>query len=187
MRGIMIFSLIPPLDALFSVCARLRQGRPSVMRRVATSFAAGAILATLTFSSHAQERTAQGTMGGSMMDSGMGPSRAAPGRPSRRSSETETLCGFSGGNPSRGAAIYAQTCVACHGQNGQGSIPGAPDFTKKGGVLRKPHSALQAHIRNGFRSPNSPLSMPAGGGNPSLTDQDLRDVHAYLHKAFGCG
>ncbi len=100
---------------------------------------------------------------------------------------TETICGFKGGNPTHGAEIYAKTCVSCHGADGKGAIPGTPDFTKKGGVLSHPHTALEDHIKNGFQSPGSPMPMPARGGNTALSDRDIRDVHAYLHKAFGCG
>ena len=172
-------------------------------RRAAVVLSVSAILALSALAVPTREGTAQGMMGsggmmgGSMMGGGgmMGgrtePGQAAPGStqsgaPNQQGGATP-ICGFSGGNPTRGAAIYAHTCIACHGEDGHGRVPGAPDFTKKGGVLSKPHSALQAHIKNGFSSPGSPLSMPPGGGNSSLTDQDLKDVHAYLHKAFGCG
>lgn len=96
-------------------------------------------------------------------------------------------CAFKEGDAKAGAAIFDQTCIACHGEDGKGVVPGAPDFTKKGGVLTKPHAVLQDHIKNGFSSPDSPLSMPPGGGNPALTDQDIKNVHAYLHERFGCG
>ena len=35
-----------------------------------------------------------------------------------------------------GAAVYRQTCMACHGANGKGAIPGAPDFTNPNGPLK---------------------------------------------------
>jgi len=96
-------------------------------------------------------------------------------------------CGFSDGDAAKGDKVYHTTCVACHRENGRGAVPGAPDFTKKGGVLSEPHSALTMHIKNGFHSPGKPLAMPPKGGNPNLTDQDIKDVHAYLHHRFGCG
>lgn len=108
------------------------------------------------------------------------PAAAAIGAP-------QTVCGFSGGDPDRGKAIYAQACASCHAPNGRGKLPGAPDLTKKGGVLSKPHAALQDHITNGFKSPGSRIAMPPRGGKPKLTDQDMKDVHAFMHKAFGCG
>ncbi len=96
-------------------------------------------------------------------------------------------CGFNEGDPDAGKRIYRYSCLSCHGSNGKGAIPGAPDFNKKGGVLSKPHSALTDHIANGFRSPGSPMAMPPMGGNPNLTEKDMLDVHAYLHQRFGCG
>lgn len=99
----------------------------------------------------------------------------------------QAVCGFSGGDPDLGKAVYAQACVTCHAANGRGKLPGAPDFTKKGGVLTKSHAVLEDHIINGFKSPNSRMAMPPRGGKKTLTNQDLKDVHAYMHKAFGCG
>lgn len=99
----------------------------------------------------------------------------------------QTICGFSGGDPDKGKAIYAKACVSCHAANGRGTLRGAPDFTKKGGVLKESHAALEEHMIRGFKSPGSPAAMPPRGGKPGLTDQDMKDVHAYLHKAFGCG
>ncbi len=84
-----------------------------------------------------------------------------------------------------GKAIYNQTCVACHGAEGTGQVPGAPDFTKTGGVLSKPNDVLLKHMENGVQSPGSPMAMPPRGGNPNLSEQDLKAVLAYLHKRFG--
>lgn len=103
------------------------------------------------------------------------------------SAEASADCGFSDGDAKAGDAVYHQTCVACHGDDGRGVVPGAPDFSKKGGVLSEPHAMLNDHIKNGFQAPGAPMAMPPKGGNPSLTDQDIANVHAYLHKRFGCG
>lgn len=90
------------------------------------------------------------------------------------------------GDVAAGQKVYNGTCIACHGAKGEGTVPGVPNFTKKGGVLSKPHSALVEHIKKGFQSGGG-LSMPPRGGDPSLTEQDLANVHAYLHSDFGCG
>lgn len=103
------------------------------------------------------------------------------------STQARADCGFSGGDWQAGEQVYQGTCIACHGPDGHGVVPGAPDFAKKGGVLTKPHSVMTEHIKNGFQEPGAPLAMPPQGGNPDLSDQDLMNVHAYLHHTFGCG
>ena len=96
-------------------------------------------------------------------------------------------CGVNeGGDPAKGAKIYNETCVACHGADGRGVVPGAPDFNKKGAVESRPHDVMTRHIKNGFREPGKPLAMPPKGGNPDLTDDDVLDVQAFLHKQFFC-
>lgn len=83
-----------------------------------------------------------------------------------------------------GAAVYRQTCIACHGANGKGAIPGAPNFTKQGGVLSQPDEVLEERVEHGFHSQGSPMAMPAKGGNPSLTETDIRDVILYMRERF---
>ena len=83
-----------------------------------------------------------------------------------------------------GEGVYAQTCIACHGGDGKGVIPGAPDFTDKSGRLSKADDALMNSLTNGFQSPGSPMAMPAKGGNSALTQGDLKNVLEYLRKTF---
>jgi mono/diheme cytochrome c family protein len=60
-----------------------------------------------------------------------------------------------------------------------------PDFTT--GVMAYSTESLLAHIKTGFRGPGRPLAMPPKGDNPTLTDEDIRNVLAYLRHTFGCG
>lgn len=83
-----------------------------------------------------------------------------------------------------GEAIYNQTCVACHGANGSGSLPGTPDFTAPDGPLSKPDDVLIRNITDGFQSPDSPMAMPAKGGNPDLSHADVQAVLGYLRESF---
>lgn len=83
-----------------------------------------------------------------------------------------------------GKAVYEGTCVACHGADGKGAIPGAPNFTEKNGRLSKPDGVLKKHILEGFQSPGSPMAMPPKGGNPSLTQADVDNVVHYLREKF---
>lgn len=83
-----------------------------------------------------------------------------------------------------GADVYSQTCVACHGDNGKGTVPGAPNFTKTDGPLSQTDETLFKHIKLGFKSPGSPMAMPPKGGNMSLTDADIKAVVDYLREAY---
>lgn len=89
------------------------------------------------------------------------------------------------GDREHGQQVYQQTCVACHGANGKGLVPGTPNFNAEDGVLTKSDTVLIKHVMEGFQSPGSPMAMPAKGGNPSLTEEDIRAVIDYLREAYG--
>ena len=86
---------------------------------------------------------------------------------------------------SAGQAIYSQTCIACHGANGKGAFPGVANLTGGDGALVKADEELLKSITDGFQSPGSALAMPANGGNPTLTEEDVKAVLAYLRAEFG--
>ena len=92
--------------------------------------------------------------------------------------------GFAGNIMADGAAVYNSTCIACHGADGKGVLPGAPDFTDNEGSLSKVDTVLFQNIINGFQSPGSPMAMPPKGGNASLSDQDIENVIAYMRSTF---
>ncbi len=88
------------------------------------------------------------------------------------------------GDPVAGEDIYKATCTACHGGDLAGidglGLPLAPsDF-----VSSQSEKDLAAFITQGrpTSDPDSTtgVDMPPKGGNPSLDDQDLLDVAAYL-------
>jgi len=89
------------------------------------------------------------------------------------------------GLASDGRAIYTQTCVACHGADGKGTIPGVPDFTGTDSPLVKSDTELLGSVTGGFQSPGSFLAMPPKGGNPALTEADVKAVLDYLRTEFG--
>ena len=84
-----------------------------------------------------------------------------------------------------GEEVYKQTCIVCHGANGQGAVPGAANFTAEKGVLSKTDNVLLAHIIKGFQTPGSVMAMPPRGGNPNLTDEDLKKALAYIRQTYG--
>lgn len=83
-----------------------------------------------------------------------------------------------------GKDVYNKTCIACHGKDGAGTLSGVPDFTKPDGVLSKTDKVLLQNIFSGFQSPGSPIGMPAKGGNPSLTEGDIKAVLKFLRESF---
>ena len=84
-----------------------------------------------------------------------------------------------------GKTIYTQTCIACHGADGKGSLPGVPDFTGSKSPLSKDDATLTKNVLEGFQSPGSPMAMPPKGGNPDLNTDDIQAVMNYLRETFG--
>ena len=89
------------------------------------------------------------------------------------------------GDPAHGASLYGQNCATCHGASLEGGIgavlnpidklPGVPDSLDA--------NFLISIITNGRTpQPGDPkqVQMPAKGGNTSLTDQDVRDLAAFI-------
>jgi len=83
-----------------------------------------------------------------------------------------------------GKTVYQGTCIACHGPDGKGVLPGVPDFTAPNSPLSQPDGVLIKHITEGFQAPDSPMAMPARGGNPTLTDTQISEALAYIRKTF---
>jgi len=81
-----------------------------------------------------------------------------------------------------GGTVYEGTCVACHGADGTGAIGGLPDLADR---LGKTDAELFDSVRNGFDGPGGIMPMPANGGNPNLTEQDVHDVIAYIRQTYG--
>lgn len=88
------------------------------------------------------------------------------------------------GESGRGAAVFNGTCIACHGSDGIGNIPGVPDLTGRAGLLSQDDTVLLKRMIEGFQSPGSPLAMPPRGGDPALSDADLKAVLEYMRKEF---
>lgn len=74
-------------------------------------------------------------------------------------------------DPLQGRKIYKTHCENCHGANGAGQIPGAPDFVR-GDALMKPDLQLMRTLKSGRGM------MPAYQG--MFTEPELLDVIAYL-------
>lgn len=83
-----------------------------------------------------------------------------------------------------GMSLYAKTCIACHGAGGVGIKGNGKPLVKNEFVGSQDDDALLAFIKRG-RDPGDPknttgVGMPARGGNPALSDDDLLDIIAYV-------
>ena len=88
------------------------------------------------------------------------------------------------GDPVRGAVVYRSSCATCHARDLQGIDGLGGALAPNTFVAEMTEEEIAAFLAIG-RSADDPdnmvgMAMPARGGNPSLTDQDLRDVAAYL-------
>jgi mono/diheme cytochrome c family protein len=89
------------------------------------------------------------------------------------------------GDPQKGATLYAQNCAACHGASLEGGIGAVLNPIDKLPGVANPldPNFLIAVITNG-RQPQAgdpkQTPMPPKGGNLNLTDQDVKDLAAYI-------
>jgi len=74
-------------------------------------------------------------------------------------------------DPRNGAMLYNNHCTGCHGAQGNGMMPGMPNF-QRGERLFKPDAALVQTLEHGSGV------MPAFRG--LMTTQEMLDVIAYL-------
>lgn len=81
--------------------------------------------------------------------------------------------------PTDGKAIYLKTCYVCHGDDGSGNMPGVSDLSKNTRLFIEPEITLIARIKNGIPG-SSGVSMPPKGGNPDLSDEQLKSVLHYI-------
>ncbi len=70
-----------------------------------------------------------------------------------------------------GQQVYQASCVACHGAG----IAGAPKVGDKGQWAARVSAGTEALYQGALIGKQSPAGvMPAKGGNPSLSDQDVK-------------
>ncbi len=88
------------------------------------------------------------------------------------------------GNAAQGKTKFDGTCASCHGMDAKG-LPGlGKDMTTSTFIKGQSDGDLIAFIKKG-RAASDPanttkVDMPAKGGNPALSDQDLADIVAYI-------
>ena len=90
------------------------------------------------------------------------------------------------GDAAAGEELFAGTCVACHGPEGRGVEGLGKDLHNNAFIDDNTDDELVAFLEVG-RPAGDPaneagVDMPPKGGNPSLTEQDLYDLVAFLRK-----
>jgi mono/diheme cytochrome c family protein len=83
-----------------------------------------------------------------------------------------------------GQRLFMANCGLCHGQNAEGKAKLGKGLRNNEFVGSLTDEELVTFLREGRRA-NHPLNergvdMPPRGGNPGLTDDDLRRIAAYL-------
>lgn len=88
------------------------------------------------------------------------------------------------GDSTAGREVFVASCVSCHGADAKG-VPGlGKDLTTSAWTPEQSDEDLLAFLLTG-RPASDPLNttgvdMPPKGGNPALTEDDLKNVVAYL-------
>src|SRR6516162_7629854 len=89
------------------------------------------------------------------------------------------------GDPNKGATLYAQSCATCHGAGLEGGIGAVLNpIEKLPGVSNPLDPNFLINIITNGRTPQpgdpKQTPMPPKGGNDKLTDQDVKDLAAYI-------
>jgi disulfide bond formation protein DsbB len=88
------------------------------------------------------------------------------------------------GDAVAGQKAFASTCVSCHGPDAKGLPNLGKDLTTSEFVKTKTDLELVEFLKVG-RPASDPLNtqgvdMPPKGGNPALTETDLKNIVSYL-------
>ncbi len=78
--------------------------------------------------------------------------------------------------------LYLKNCMVCHAEDGSGTMPGVSDLQENLQWSKIEESKLLTRLKLGIQKTG--VSMPAKGGNPNLTDDDLLEIIRYMLKTF---
>ena len=99
-------------------------------------------------------------------------------------SSSSTAGAGGAGNAEHGKQLYATVCITCHGPVGEGIQGLGKGLQGNAFVKSKSDDEVVAMLKEG-RPADHPenttkVAMPPKGGNPGLTDQDLKDIVAFM-------
>lgn len=94
--------------------------------------------------------------------------------------------GSDGADPGKGQVLYAQSCTTCHGQNLQGMPHQGVSLRDSKFIAATNDRKLVAFLKLGRKPTDAGnltgLPMPPRGGNPSLDDDGLGHIVAFLRQ-----
>jgi disulfide bond formation protein DsbB len=108
----------------------------------------------------------------------------AAAAPANQAAPAAQVAAAPAGDAEKGKAVFATSCAACHGPTGEGVQGLGKDMTKSEFIAGLSDEALVAFIKTG-RPISDPLNttkvdMPPKGGNPTLSDEQLTDIVAFI-------
>jgi len=124
------------------------------MKRLTPILAAAAILAVATLGCSKKEET---------------PPAPAPAQTTAPAPAAEPMKAPAGG----GAEVYQAHCASCHAEG----VAGAPKTGDKDAWSAKIAAGMEQLVQNAI---NGIGSMPAKGGNPNLSDEEVRAAVEYM-------
>jgi disulfide bond formation protein DsbB len=84
------------------------------------------------------------------------------------------------GDPAKGQTLFSQNCATCHGASLEGGIgPALNPIEKLPGVANPLDPAYLIGIITNGKTENGRI-MPPKGGNPNLSEQDVKDLAAFI-------
>lgn len=99
-------------------------------------------------------------------------------------SSTASSTVLSKGDPAEGRKVFSTGCLTCHGPTGQGIVNLAPSLVGSQFIKAADDAAVASVIRTGraVGEPNnkSGKAMPARGGNPFLTEDQISHLVAFV-------
>lgn len=92
--------------------------------------------------------------------------------------------GTAGGEAAAGARLYGANCALCHGRDGAGKPALGKDLRNNEFIAAMTDEQAIEFLEEGRRA-DHPLNdkgvdMPPKGGNPGLSDEDLRQIVVYI-------
>jgi disulfide bond formation protein DsbB len=84
------------------------------------------------------------------------------------------------GDPAKGQTLFSQNCATCHGASLEGGIgPALNPIEQLPGVANPLDPAYLIGIITNGKTENGRI-MPPKGGNPNLSEQDVKDLAAFI-------